>query len=122
VIRKSQSYALAPASILPGANLAAGYYVMPGGTHFLPYRLLFVGDVAETEMLALLKIRRDPQFDILRTGFIEAVYRSLQNLIIRNHNLQSSARDAPFKKCLIMFRQCSSDTIIRKRRGLSLLK
>jgi hypothetical protein len=51
VIRKSQSYALAPASIQSGANLATGYNIVPGGTHFLPFRLLVVGDFVETEML-----------------------------------------------------------------------
>jgi len=75
-----------------------------------------VSPILETEIFAFLLVVRDPTI-CLSIGYIKAVYRSFQTLVIRNYNLQSSARDAPFSECPIPFRKCSNDAIIRKRRS-----
>ena len=73
---------------------------MPGGAHFLSYFLLVVFDVVKTEIFAVLKVNRDPSIISRSIGSIEALYRFLQILLIRNYDFQSSTRDAPFGKCL----------------------
>jgi len=101
--------------------LATGYNLIPGGAHFLPYFVIDVCEIAETKIFAFFKVGRDPTICLSIDG-MKAAYRLFQTLVIRNYDLQSSARNAPFSECPISFRKCSNDAIIRKRRSASALK
>jgi len=94
---------------------------MPGFAHLLPYFILGVSEITETEMFAFFKVSRESSICFCMES-IKVFYRFLQILVIRNDDFQSSTRDAPFGECFTSFRKCSNGAVIRKRRSESSLK